>query len=72
MFAIFYCHLEYFTDILDILLPFGTFCLHLVYFFGFGTKKNLATLIALMADQTSFRRFISDQPLEKKISLVSK
>jgi hypothetical protein len=26
----------------------------------------------LMADQTSFRRFISDQPLEKKISLVSK
>jgi hypothetical protein len=33
---IFYAHLEYFTDIWDILGPFGTFCFHLVHFSGFG------------------------------------
>jgi hypothetical protein len=27
---------EYFTDIWDILLPFGTFCVHMVDFFRFG------------------------------------
>jgi hypothetical protein len=32
---IFYAHLEYFTDIRDILGPFGTFCVHLVHFFRF-------------------------------------
>jgi hypothetical protein len=35
-----YCYilwpLEYFTDIWDILWPFGTFWVHLVHFFGFG------------------------------------
>jgi hypothetical protein len=34
---IFYGHLEYFIDIWVILWPFGTFCVHLVHFFGFGT-----------------------------------
>jgi hypothetical protein len=34
--AIFYGHLEYFKDIEDILGPFGTFCVHLVHFSGFG------------------------------------
>jgi hypothetical protein len=29
---IFYGHLQYFTDIWDILWPFGTFCVHLQYF----------------------------------------
>jgi hypothetical protein len=29
---IFYCHLEFFTDIWVILLPFITFCVHLVHF----------------------------------------
>jgi hypothetical protein len=33
--AKFYGHLEYFTDIWDILWPFGTFCVHLVHFFLF-------------------------------------
>jgi hypothetical protein len=33
---IFYGHLEYFTEILDILCPFGTFCIHLVHFSCFG------------------------------------
>jgi hypothetical protein len=33
---IFYGHLEYFTDIWDILLSFGTFCVHLVHFYGLG------------------------------------
>jgi hypothetical protein len=33
---IFYGHLGYFTDIWNILLPFGTFCVHLVHFSGFG------------------------------------
>jgi hypothetical protein len=44
---IFYGHLKYFKDVLDILWPFGTFCVHLVHFFQFSvscTKKNLATL----------------------------
>jgi hypothetical protein len=31
-----YMELEYCTDILDILWPFGTFCVHLVQFSGFG------------------------------------
>jgi hypothetical protein len=31
----FYGHLEYFTDIWDILGPFGTFCDNLVHFFQF-------------------------------------
>jgi hypothetical protein len=55
-----YGHLEYFTDIWDILEPFGTFCVYLVHFVfiwyilcSFGTffsvlvscnKKDLATL----------------------------
>jgi hypothetical protein len=42
-----YVHLEYFTDIWDILLPFGKICVHLVHFFPASvscTKKNLATL----------------------------
>jgi hypothetical protein len=29
---IFYGHLEHFTDIWDILLPFCTFCVHFVHF----------------------------------------
>jgi hypothetical protein len=33
---IFYGHLEYFTDIWDILWQLGTFCVHLLHFFGFG------------------------------------
>jgi hypothetical protein len=32
---IFYGHFEYFTDIWDILRPFGTICVHLVHFFRF-------------------------------------
>jgi hypothetical protein len=32
----FYGHLEYFIDIWDILAPFGTSCVHLVHFSGFG------------------------------------
>jgi hypothetical protein len=32
----FYGHLQYFTDIWDILWPFGTFCVQLVHFSGFG------------------------------------
>jgi hypothetical protein len=32
---IFYCHLEYFTDILDIVCPFCTFCVHFIHFSGF-------------------------------------
>jgi hypothetical protein len=45
-------HLEYFTEIWDILLPFGTLCVHLVHFFTVlvsWTKKNLATLVAATA-----------------------
>jgi hypothetical protein len=41
--VIFHGHLVYFTDIWDILWPFGTFWVHLVHFSGFGIKKNLAT-----------------------------
>jgi hypothetical protein len=33
---LFYGYLEYFMDIWDILWPFGTFCVHLVHFSGFG------------------------------------
>jgi hypothetical protein len=33
---IFYGHLEYFKDIWEILRPFGTFCVDLVHFSGFG------------------------------------
>jgi hypothetical protein len=33
---IFFGHLEYFMEIWDILWPFGTFCIHLVHFSGFG------------------------------------
>jgi hypothetical protein len=50
---IFQGHLEYFTDIWDILWPFGTFNVHLVHFSGFGimyveksgnpAPKNLST-----------------------------
>jgi hypothetical protein len=29
----------YFVDIRDILLTFGTFCVHLVHFSGFGIRK---------------------------------
>jgi hypothetical protein len=42
---IFYGHLGYFTDIWDILWPFDTFCVPLVHFVRFCTKKNLATLL---------------------------
>jgi hypothetical protein len=38
--AIFFGRLEYFMDIWDILLPFGTFCDHLVHFSGFGTRHQ--------------------------------
>jgi hypothetical protein len=47
-----YGHLEYFTDIGDILLPFGTFCVHLVRFppvLVSCTKKNLATLVPTLS-----------------------
>jgi hypothetical protein len=33
---IFYGHLEYFMEIWDIIWPFGTFCIRLVHFSGFG------------------------------------
>jgi hypothetical protein len=33
---IFYGHSEYFMDIWNILLPFGTFCVHLLHFSSFG------------------------------------
>jgi hypothetical protein len=33
---IFNGHLEYFTDIWELLCPFGTFCVDLVHFSGFG------------------------------------
>jgi hypothetical protein len=33
---IFYGHLEYLTDVWDILSSFGTFCVHLVHFSGLG------------------------------------
>jgi hypothetical protein len=33
---IFYVHLGYFSEIWDILLPFGTFFVNLVHFSGFG------------------------------------
>jgi hypothetical protein len=36
----FYGRLEYFTDIWDILRPFGTFCVHLVHFPGFGIMQH--------------------------------
>jgi hypothetical protein len=44
---ILYNHLEDFTDIYDILILFGTFCVHLVFFsiFVSCTNKNLATLM---------------------------
>jgi hypothetical protein len=31
-----YVHLEYFTDIWEIVWLFGIFCVHLVHFCGFG------------------------------------
>jgi hypothetical protein len=40
-------YLEYFTDIRNILCPFGTFCVHLVHSFPVlvsCSKNNLATL----------------------------
>jgi hypothetical protein len=37
---IFYCHLEYFMEIWGILCPFGTFCIHLVHFTGFGIMNQ--------------------------------
>jgi hypothetical protein len=43
-------HLEYFTEIWDILWLFGTSCTHLVHFSGLGNmyrEKNLATLLQL-------------------------
>jgi hypothetical protein len=33
---IFYGHLEYFINFWNILLQFGTSCVHLVHFFNFG------------------------------------
>jgi hypothetical protein len=44
---IFYGHLEYFMLNWDILLPFGSLCVHLVHFpvLGIMHQKNLATLI---------------------------
>jgi hypothetical protein len=37
---IIYIHLECFTDIWDILWPFGLLCVHLVHFSGFGTMHR--------------------------------
>jgi hypothetical protein len=45
---IFYGHLEYFTDIWDILWPFDTFFPFLVSY----TKKNLATLVGVVSSLT--------------------
>jgi hypothetical protein len=42
-----YGHKEYFMDNWDMLLPFGTFCVHLVQYFRVlvsCTKKNLASV----------------------------
>jgi hypothetical protein len=38
--AIFCSHLESFMNIWDILWPFGTFCVHLVPFSGFGIMRQ--------------------------------
>jgi hypothetical protein len=55
---IFYGHLEYFMDIWDMLLPFGTVCLcSFCTFFPVlvsCTKKNLATLLG----RTQWSRFL--------------
>jgi hypothetical protein len=49
--AIFFGHLQYFTDEWDILWPFATFCVHLVCtcfpVLVSWTKKNLATLVSI-------------------------
>jgi hypothetical protein len=57
--GIFYDHLFYFTAIGNILWPFGIFCGNLVYFWYFGTKKNLATLIK--SQRRAFRSFVDIQ-----------
>jgi hypothetical protein len=38
--CLFYGHLDYITDIGDILWPFGTFCIHLVRFSGVGIMNR--------------------------------
>jgi hypothetical protein len=47
----FYGHLEYFTDIWDILGPFGTFCDNLVHFSNFGMlcQENSGNPVANLA-----------------------
>jgi hypothetical protein len=61
--ALIYGRLEYFTNIWDVLRPFGTFCANLVDFFPVlvsCTKKNLATLLFISecfsADETLSRK----------------
>jgi hypothetical protein len=55
---IFYGHLKYFTDIWDNLWPFGTFCLHLVIFSGFGImyqeKSGNPALVCWQSDICSW------------------
>jgi hypothetical protein len=55
--------LEYFTDIGEMFWPFGTFCVHWVPFFGFGTSctnKNLATLIKDGLKKTLYTFFVKE------------
>jgi hypothetical protein len=59
--GVFYDHLEYFTAILYILWPFGTACVHLVYFprFGvFGPRKIWQPRFHAAAHLKSFRKSI--------------
>jgi hypothetical protein len=55
---IFNGHLEYFIDIWDILWPFGTFCVHLVYFSVLGfvhqEKSGNPVCIQVRAHQSRF------------------
>jgi hypothetical protein len=37
---VFYGHWEYFKEIWDTLWPFGTFCVYLVHFSGFGIMHH--------------------------------
>jgi hypothetical protein len=52
---LFYGHLEYFTDIRDILWPFGTFYVNLVHFSGFGImyQEKSGNLARTQSAQTS-------------------
>jgi hypothetical protein len=66
-------HLEYFTDVEDILCPFGSFCVDLVHFSGFGSmNQEKSGNPALNASVVGWRGSVTRNALKKNVKMFRK